>query len=76
MSDDHPDGTSYAPFILSGKDGKYWLLLSGNHMVEKSSIFEAHGEGWLGNGYDWNSIAQVVMAERLPELDGELDFDP
>jgi hypothetical protein len=75
MSDDY-DRTSYAPFVMFGENDKYSLLLSDNHMVEKSAIFEAHGDGWLGNGYDWNSIAQVVMAERLPELDDELGFDP
>nr|WP_225587858.1 Imm51 family immunity protein [Methylomonas fluvii] len=53
------------------------LILSDQHMVEKTHIFDERAdEGWNGNGYDWNSIAQVILFEQLPDLQDELDFDP
>lgn len=46
-------------------------------MVEKLHVFEERAdEGWSGNGYDWNSIAQVVLSEQLPDLQDEISFDP
>ena len=70
------DRSTYAPFLMMENDsGSFSLILSDHHMVEKCPIFEEN-EGWLGNGYDWNSVAQVVMAERLSDLEGKIDFDP
>ncbi|WKJ89204.1 Imm51 family immunity protein [Methylomonas montana] len=77
MEQDKTDKISYAPFILldSGEYGS--LILSDQHMIEKFHVFEERAdEGWNGNGYDWNSIAQVIVAEQLPDLQDELDFDP
>ena len=63
----------YAPFVLTDR----FLLLSDQPMEEKRHIFEGRvGEGWTGNGYDWTSIAQVIVAERIPEVAGNLSFDP
>jgi hypothetical protein len=74
---DRTDRSSYAPFILMERGGYRSLLLTDEHMAAKFHVFEALGEdGWSGNGYDWNSIAQVVVAERLSELEGQLSFDP
>ncbi len=44
-------------------------------MGRKAHNFE-ETPGWEGNGYDWNAIAQVVIAEQLPDLKGQLSFDP
>ena len=40
-------------------------------------VFDTRAEeGFLGNGYDWESLAQVFLAERCPQLEGEINFDP
>lgn len=77
MSDDRTDRNSYAPFILMDRGGYRSLLLAEPGMEAKAHVFaERAAEGWSGNGYDWGSIAQVVVAERLPQLQGRLSFDP
>lgn len=44
---------------------------------EKGYIFdEKSEEGWEGGGYDWASLAQVVLDEQSPELKEEVHFDP
>jgi len=43
----------------------------------KQSIFEEReDEGFLGNGYDWASLADVFLQEELPHLAGDIKFDP
>lgn len=77
MDKDNTDKTTYTPFILLDSGEYRSLILSDQHMVEKFHIFEERAdEGWNGNGYDWNSIAQVILFEQLPDLQDELDFDP
>ncbi len=40
-------------------------------------VFDTRAEeGFLGNGYDWESLAQVFLAEQCPQLEGEIRFDP
>jgi hypothetical protein len=69
MSDS--DKTTYAPFILS--TGKYQsLIMAENGMMGRIDIFEAAGRE--GNGYDWTSVAEVVVRERLAGIN--VTFDP
>ena len=43
----------------------------------KAEIFDSRAdEGFLGNGYDWESLARVFLEEKMPELDGIVNFDP
>lgn len=71
------DKSTYAPFTLLDTGEHCSLLLSDEHMMAKVHVFEELGdEGWSGNGYDWNSIAQVVVSEELPDLAEQLEFDP
>ena len=43
----------------------------------KNEIFESRkDEGFEGNGYDWASLAQVFLEEKMPELSGIVKFDP
>ncbi|MEH6414593.1 Imm51 family immunity protein [Pseudomonas sp. CGJS7] len=73
---DRTDRSTYAPFILMDRGGYRSLLLTDEHMAAKFAVFEELGEdGWSGNGYDWNSLAQVVVAERLPQWQAQLSFD-
>lgn len=77
MEKDRTDKATYAPFILMESGEFRSLLLSDRDMVERFHVFEElSGEGWSGNGYDWNSIAQVIMSEQLPDLMDVISFDP
>jgi hypothetical protein len=64
-----------APFIFVEGEKSCSILLTGDPMVEKCPVFEEL-EGWLGNGYDWASVARTVIAEELPQLEGAVSFDP
>src|SRR5258708_15260481 len=74
---DRTDKTSYAPFILADR-GKYRsLILADRDMVAKAHVFEERkAEGWIGSGYDWTSIARVLLMEQLPDLQSNISFDP
>jgi hypothetical protein len=66
---DRTDKSSYAPFILAD-DGKYRsLILTDRDMIAKTHVFEERkAEGWIGSGYDWTSVARVLLIEQLPDL--------
>lgn len=43
----------------------------------KQNIFDAReDEGFIGNGYDWASLADVFLHEKLPQLAKDIKFDP
>ena len=70
------DTATYPPFLLI--TGKYEsLILSDKDMAARLSVFEERAdEGWLGNGYDWTSIAKVLLDEKLSDIQGDVAFDP
>lgn len=72
------DDTTIHPFrvyIHEDESNQASLLLT--DFNEKEHIFaERADEGWEGGGYGWNSVAQVVLEERTPELIGKINFDP
>ena len=42
----------------------------------KQNVFDTRqDDGFLGNGYDWNSLATVYLEEKMPELVDALSFD-
>ena len=42
----------------------------------KQNVFDTRlEEGFVGNGYDWNSLATVFLEEKMPELIEVLSFD-
>ena len=69
------DNTSFTPFILI--DGHCRALVMFDHaMAMKSHVFrERSAEGWTGNGYDWTSLAEVVVAECLCTLTEPVTYD-
>jgi hypothetical protein len=69
------DKVTYSPFILWSEEARSTLILSDRDMVARTHIFEEKS-GWLGSGYDWTSIARVVVGERLPDLGDDLMFHP
>jgi Immunity protein 51 len=73
---DDTDRVTYSPFILWSEEARSTLILSDRDMPARIHIFEERSDGWLGNGYDWTSIARVVVDERLPDLRKDLVFDP
>lgn len=43
----------------------------------KDEIFTTRAdEGFIGNGYDWGSLAEVYLKEKKSELKDEINFDP
>ena len=41
------------------------------------TVFDTRAEeGFIGNGYDWGSLAQVFLDEKCPDLQKKIDFDP
>lgn len=64
------------PFYLVEHDsGNISLIL--NVGIYKEELFETRAEeGFQGSGYDWYSLADVYLQERLPELVGVVRFDP
>jgi hypothetical protein len=76
MSD--TDRETYAPFVLHEIDGESSLILEDAAFGAKEHIFaERADDGWSGNGYDWNSVIQVLVAEQLDSAAAEqLDYDP
>lgn len=69
------DKATFSPFILI--DGNFKaLVLFDAHFEDRAHIFKERAEeGWTGNGYDWNAVAQAVIAEQLPQLADEFTFD-
>ena len=62
------------PFFWVEQDTSFDLCLSAGDF--KYEIFLAREEdGFLGNGYDWGSLARVFVDEKMPELKGEIDLD-
>ena len=43
--------------------------------INKNVFDTRQEEGFLGNGYDWNSLATVFLEEKMPELVDALSFD-
>jgi len=64
-----------APFFWVDHDTKASVCLNAGDY--KPEIFESRAEeGFLGNGYDWGSLAQVFLEEKKPELLDAIQFDP
>lgn len=41
-----------------------------------ADLFETRvKEGFLGNGYDWESLAIVFLKEKMPEIIENIEFD-
>lgn len=64
-----------APFQFTEEDdGSYSVILDIDDY--KADLFETrHDEGFVGNGYDWQSLACVFLKEELPDLINLIHFD-
>nr|MDT0659179.1 Imm51 family immunity protein [Micromonospora sp. DSM 115978] len=71
------DSGSYAPFRLIGDETYDGLVLVDGEMEGRIHVFEERSdEGWAGNGYDWTSVARVLVTETFPQYERELVYDP
>ena len=66
---------SIKPFFwVEYEKGASLCLNAGSY---KTEIFDSRAdEGFLGNGYDWESLARVFLEKKLSELAGIINFDP
>ena len=63
-----------APFQWMEHDGSYSFLLdAGEYLADLFLTREE--EGFEGNGYDWQALAQVFLDEQFEGEAGALDFD-
>jgi hypothetical protein len=64
-----------SPFFWVEHEGSVSLCLNIDGF--KDEIFQSRAdEGFEGGGYDWASLAQVFLNEKMPELKNEISFDP
>ncbi len=60
-------------FWVDNEDSASVCLYVGEY---KDELFQTReDEGFEGNGYDWDSLAQVFLTELAPELKEVIDFD-
>lgn len=69
------DSTTFLPFILIDGHSRA-LVMFDHHMALKYPIFaERAQDGWTGNGHDWTSLAQVIVAEQLCPTSEPIIYD-
>jgi hypothetical protein len=69
------DMTTFKPFFLIDGYCKALVMFESNFKGKAYIFKERAEEGWTGNGLDWNSVAQVIIAEQLPKLADKFKFD-
>ena len=63
-----------APFsYMEHDDGQASVILYTSEKF-KRKLFKKR-KGFTGSGYDWESLAQVFVHERIPDLEQWIDFD-
>ena len=63
------------PFFWVEHEKSTSLCLS--NLNYKAEIFDSRAdEGFIGNGYDWGSLALVFLEEKMPDLMDIVKFDP
>jgi len=65
-----------APFTWDEHDGVASVSLYTSHKYKKELFLTRENEGFLGSGYDWESLAKRFIQEEMPELQEVIDFDP
>ena len=60
-------------FYVEYEEGVSVCLSVGEYCAD---VFETRAEeGFLGNGYDWESLAIVFLNEKMPEVIEDIEFD-
>lgn len=65
-----------APFLwVDNRFGASVCLSVGHGYLQE--VFDTRAEeGFIGNGYDWSSLAQIFLEEKCPDLEEKIRFDP
>ena len=65
------------PFIwIEHDDGTSSITLYADQGYKKELFQTRRSEGFTGSGYDWESLAQVLIREIAPDLSEAILFDP
>ena len=66
-----------APFSwIDHEDGSASVTLYSSDKYKKKLFRTRRREGFVGSGYDWESLAQTFLHEKAPELQQTIEFDP
>jgi hypothetical protein len=57
--------------LIEHDSGEYSLTF--DDFDDYVDIFDE--QGWLGNGYAWEGVVQVLLADRAPEVLDQVEFD-
>ena len=60
---------------LDYDNGKAGVSLYAGEQYKKELFATRKKEGFSGNGYDWESLAQIFIQEKAPDLQEQLEFD-
>jgi hypothetical protein len=63
-------------FWVDHGDGSASLNLNTSNRYKNEVFATRSGEGFRGNGYDWESLALVFLEERMWDFVGKVEFDP
>lgn len=64
-----------APFVWVEHDASVSVCLEAGGYLQE--VFDTRADdGFIGNGYDWESLAIVFLSEKCPDLKGKINFDP
>ena len=64
-----------APFSWDEFEGTVSVTMYTSHKYKKELFKTRKEEGFDGSGYDWESLAQVFLQEKAPDLIDKIDFD-
>ena len=64
---------SFIDIKISEYEGTYSLTVDIQENITK--VFEAYGEGLIGNGYDMQSLFKNIIKNKNPVLLDSIDFD-
>jgi len=66
-----------APFRwLDNEDGSAQVTLYASERYKRKLFKTRKREGFVGSGYDWESLARAFLGEKAPELQPAICFDP
>jgi len=63
-----------SPFFWVGQSSDASVCLNAGEYLQE--IFDTRAdEGFIGNGYDWDSLAQVFLDEKCSDMQDSIKFD-
>ena len=66
-----------APFSwIELDDGRALVTLYTSHKYKKKLFKTRKRDGFVGSGYDWESLAMAFIREKTPDLKDKISFDP